>query len=134
MTTDTDATPDSTEATQAPARLFMVNIDCPDPRALAAFYAKLLGWETTHSEDEYAMIVGDGGSIGFGRVENFRVPSWPDTTGSKQFHLDLGVQDLAVAEQLCLELGATVPDHQPGERWRVLIDPAGHPFCLAASS
>jgi hypothetical protein len=23
------------------------------------------------------------------------------------------------------------PDHQPGgDRWRVLLDPAGHPFCL----
>jgi hypothetical protein len=23
-----------------------------------------------------------------------------------------------------------VPDEQPGETWRVLLDPAGHPFCL----
>ena len=30
-----------------------------------------------------------------------------------------------------LKLGATRPDHQPGgDRWRVLLDPAGHPFCL----
>ncbi|MFI7667472.1 VOC family protein [Nocardia sp. NPDC049526] len=28
-------------------------------------------------------------------------------------------------------LGATVPEHQPaGARARVVIDPAGHPFCL----
>ncbi|MFE4255630.1 VOC family protein [Streptomyces sp. NPDC056910] len=30
-----------------------------------------------------------------------------------------------------LELGASKPDQQPNEdRYRVLADPAGHPFCL----
>ncbi|GHB67583.1 hypothetical protein GCM10010347_42100 [Streptomyces cirratus] len=30
-----------------------------------------------------------------------------------------------------LELGAGKSDHQPHEdRWRVLTDPAGHPFCI----
>lgn len=27
-------------------------------------------------------------------------------------------------------LGATVAEHQPQDNVRVLIDPAGHPFCL----
>ncbi|WP_308426101.1 VOC family protein [Nocardia rhizosphaerihabitans] len=40
----------------------------------------------------------------------------------------LRVDDLDQAEPRLLELGAT---NQPAEhRWRVLIDPAGHPFCL----
>lgn len=44
-------------------------------------------------------------------------------------HLDLQVGDLesAVAEAA---LGATVAGHPPQEHVRVLIDPAGHPFCL----
>ena len=29
-----------------------------------------------------------------------------------------------------LELGAELPEHQPQENVRVLLDPAGHPFCL----
>ena len=29
-----------------------------------------------------------------------------------------------------VELGATLADPQPGETWTVVIDPAGHPFCL----
>ncbi|PZG03552.1 hypothetical protein C1I95_33755 [Micromonospora craterilacus] len=30
-----------------------------------------------------------------------------------------------------LKLGAAKPEHQPGgDRFRVLTDPAGHPFCL----
>ena len=32
----------------------------------------------------------------------------------------------------CLELGAGKPGFQPGgDRWTVLTDPSGHPFCLA---
>ena len=41
------------------------------------------------------------------------------------------VDDIAAAETACVQLGATRPDHQPGgDRWRVMLDPAGHPFCL----
>ncbi|WP_307802408.1 VOC family protein [Cellulomonas fengjieae] len=29
-----------------------------------------------------------------------------------------------------LALGAQLADPQPDERWRVLLDPAGHPFCI----
>ena len=126
-------TTSATSAGTSTATLYMVNIDCPDPRALAAFYGSLLGWETTHSQDEYAMITNGETSIGFGKVEPYTPPSWPDSSGSKQFHLDLGVPDLAAAEQTCRDLGATVPDSQPGgDRWRVLLDPAGHPFCLTS--
>ena len=114
------------------ARLAMVNIDCADPRELAAFYAQVLGWQVTHDEEEYAMITGEGTALGFGRVDGYTPPAWPDRSGVKQFHLDLSVQDLAAAETACRQLGATVPDFQPGEdRWRVLLDPAGHPFCLS---
>jgi len=49
----------------------------------------------------------------------------------KQIHLELAVQDLETAEAEALALGATRPDQQPNpEHWRVLIDPAGHPFCI----
>jgi catechol 2,3-dioxygenase-like lactoylglutathione lyase family enzyme len=109
----------------------MVNLDCRDPGALAAFYAEILGWEVTYSEGDYAMITGAGTSIGFGRVEGYEPPAWPDTASPKRYHLDLQVEDLASAEQACLELGARAPHFQPGaQRWHVLLDPAGHPFCL----
>jgi catechol 2,3-dioxygenase-like lactoylglutathione lyase family enzyme len=116
----------------ATARLLMVNIDCPDPHALVAFYRDLLGWDVAHDEDEYGMITQDATAIGFGRIQPYTPPPWPDPDGSKQFHLDLAVDDIPAAERRARELGATVPDHQPGERWRVLLDPAGHPFCLTA--
>jgi hypothetical protein len=48
----------------------------------------------------------------------------------KQFHLDLKVDDIPAAEQAAVALGATAPERQPGETWRVLLDPDGHPFCM----
>ncbi|MFC0007587.1 VOC family protein [Micromonospora siamensis] len=115
----------------APADLIMVNLDSSDPAAHAAFYADALGWEVTHSEAEYAMITKDGTSIGFGLVPDYRPPAWPDTAGAKRYHLDLYVDDLAEAQERFVAAGASRPEHQPGgDRWVVLIDPIGQPFCI----
>ena len=115
------------------ATLFMINLDAAEPGRLASFYAQVLGWEVLHDEVDYAMI-GDGStSIGFGRVPGYTAPGWPDESAPKRFHLDLYVDDLDKAEEQALALGATKPAEQPTpDRWRVLLDPAGHPFdiCL----
>lgn len=113
------------------ADLIMVNLDSPDPRAQAEFYQQMLGWEVTHSTDEYAMISNGSSSIGFGRVAAYEPPAWPDTTAKKRFHLDFSVDDLDKAEERLVAAGASRPDFQPGgEKWRVLTDPAGQPFCI----
>ena len=112
------------------ARLAMFTIDCDDPAAAAAFYSALLGMEIAHSSDAYAMLSGDGPALGFGRVEGYEPPEWPNPNGSKQFHLDLAVDDIAIAEARAVDLGAKLADPQPGDTWRVLLDPTGHPFCL----
>ncbi|MEU1812555.1 VOC family protein [Micromonospora aurantiaca (nom. illeg.)] len=115
----------------AHADIAMISIDSSDPAAHAAFYAKALGWEITHSEAEYAMIVKDGPAIGFGLVPGYTPPAWPDESGDKRYHLDLYVDDVAVAEKALVAAGATRPEFQPGgERWTVLLDPIGQPFCL----
>ena len=111
--------------------LAMVNLDSSDPAAHAAFYHRVLGWEVTHSQPEYAMISGGGAAIGFGLVEGYRPPSWPDSGGGKRYHLDVYVDDLALAEKEFVAAGATKPAFQPGDgRWVVLIDPIGQPFCI----
>lgn len=109
----------------------MVQIDAPDAPALAHFYADLLGLDVLAEGEGYAMIGGDGTtSIGFGSVADYAPPAWPDS-GRKQFHLDLAAADPADAVRRAVELGATRPDDQPGgDRWTVLLDPAGHPFCV----
>ncbi|MGD9959175.1 VOC family protein [Nocardioides sp.] len=112
------------------ARLAMVTLDCADPEESARFWSGLLGWEIAHAERDYAMLTGPDHALGFGRVEDYVPPAWPNEHGSKQFHFDLAVADLDEAERRAVELGATRPEDQPGETWRVLLDPAGHPFCL----
>ncbi|MFE3291983.1 VOC family protein [Rhodococcus sp. NPDC059234] len=119
--------------TNETVRLAMVTIDCDDASALAAFYAELLGWSVVHDDGATAMIAdGAGPSLGFGHVDGYTRPEWPDTQGRKQFHLDLDVEDIGGAERRALTIGAVRPEFQPGgDKWRVLLDPAGHPFCLA---
>jgi hypothetical protein len=54
---------------------------------------------------------------------------------ARRFHLDFYVDDLVPAEAAAQALGALTPQFQPGgQRWRVLTDPAGHPFCLCVRS
>lgn len=112
------------------ARLAMITLDCADPEASARFWSALLGWEVAHAERDYAMLTGPSHALGFGRVEEYVAPGWPNENGSKQFHFDLAVEDVEATERAAVELGATVAEPQPGETWRVLLDPAGHPFCL----
>lgn len=131
MSTDDTTKTSTTDSTTTPAaRLAMVTLDCADPRVEAAFWSAMLGWDVAAVEDEYAMLTGPTSALGFGRVPDYQPPTWPDTGGTKQFHFDLAVDDIPTAEARAVQLGASVPEDQPGETWRVLLDPAGHPFCL----
>ncbi|WP_439659257.1 VOC family protein [Lentzea sp. HUAS TT2] len=117
------------------AELRGVTLDCADPRELAGFYGALTGMRELFSADGFvALTNGSGCDLGFQRVDGYRAPQWPGQDVPQQFHLDLRADDLDATEELALGLGATKPDRQPGDgRWRVLLDPAGHPFCLTAS-
>ncbi|MFF4502705.1 VOC family protein [Streptomyces sp. NPDC001401] len=114
-------------------KLTAVTLDCPDPEALVAFYRQATGFELhPKSNGDFAGLnCDDGLFIGFQRVDGYQAPRWPDQTVPQQFHLDFEVDDLDEAEAVLLALGADKPEYQPGgDRWRVLADPAGHPFCL----
>ncbi len=105
-------------------------IDCPDPGALARFYAAMLDW-TVEVDDDWADIRGaDGGRLSFQQVSDYTPPDWPGQKLPQQMHLDVYVDDLDTAEAAVLELGATKHEHQPGTTFRVFLDPVGHPFCL----
>ena len=112
------------------AHLFAVTVDCPDPFELARFYQAFAGGEVASSNDDFVTLSGGGVRIDFQRVAN-RAARWPDDDAPRRVHLDFRVDDLERAEEELLRLGATVAGHQPGgRRFRVLFDPAGHPFCL----
>lgn len=119
----------------AVAAVAMTTLDCAEAGPEARFWSELLGWEVVAEGEGYAMLSGPYGQrLGFGEVPGYQPPSWPDEGGRKQFHLDLAVDDLDAAQQRAVELGARPVDPQPGDTWRVLLDPAGHPFCLTSSA
>ncbi|GII96085.1 VOC family protein [Sinosporangium siamense] len=124
----------STETTIAPAiRLLSVDFDCPDPAELARFYGEALGLPVVYSSDDFVLLGREGSpGLGFIRVAGYRPPTWPDPSQGKQAHMELGVDDLEAAQARMLALGAVEPPVQPHpEQRRVLLDPAGHPFCLS---
>jgi hypothetical protein len=116
----------------APARLAAVALDCSDPRPLAEFWASLTGGEIVMSTDDHCIIRTDTLYLAAVRVPRHQRPSWPDGPVPKQIHLDLAVADLDAAVAEAVRLGAEQSPQQPHPtRWRVLLDPAGHPFCLS---
>jgi len=116
--------------------LCAVTLDCADPMALHTFYQRATGLATAQGsgEDFAGLRSQDGFFIGFQRVEQYQPPVWPGQITPQQLHLDFEVDDLDAAEGVLLRLGAQRPDAPSGgEWWRVLLDPAGHPFCLTSS-
>lgn len=108
-------------------------LDCPDAAALANFYGVMLDWKIDTS-DGWADIRADNGNcISFQQVDDFRAPVWPGQEHPQQMHLDVIVDDLDEGEKAVLGLGATKHAHQPGQTFRVFLDPAGHPFCLCVN-
>jgi hypothetical protein len=107
-----------------------VMLDCPDAKAMSAFYAKLLSKPVTYEGDGIAMIGEDGAQpVMFQQITEYHPPRWPDPAHPQQLHLDVTVIDVDVAEAAVLKLGATSLSFG-GVNWRVYADPAGKPFCL----
>ena len=112
-------------------RLGAVTLDCEDPGTLARFWASLLEGEVVVDMDTFAAVKLPGLWITAHRVEDHRRVTWPEGDVAKQIHLDLAVDDLAATAARAIEPGASLADVQPAaDRYLVLIDPAGHPFCL----
>lgn len=117
------------------ARFPVVAIDCPDPATLARFYGAILDWPVDVDDDGgWADIrhPDNTAMISFQRVADYQPPDWPRQDVPQQMHLDVEVDDLDEGEAAVVALGAVRHDHQPGETFRVFLDPAGHPFCLCA--
>jgi len=110
-------------------QLSTIVIDCPEPLVLARFYSELLGLPITHQDDDW-VDVGDGQPrLAFQLAPDHQAPRWPDPAHPQQFHLEVRVEDVELAEKGVLAIGATrLPGG--GEEFRVYADPAGHPFCL----
>lgn len=113
-----------------------VVLDTDKADELSAFYERLLGW-TRYPGEEYTVLVGPRQPgiptwITIQQVDEYVPPVWPATLGEQQqmAHLDFHVKDLEAGVQHALACGATLSDMQFDDRWRVMRDPAGHPFCI----
>ena len=122
-----------------------VTIGAPAPRDLAAFYARLLGWPVTATDpprpgmppdDGWAQLRPppgqEGPTLNFEYEAKFTRPVWPAADGAQNAtqHLDIAVGDLDETVSWALAAGAIYAEFQPQDDVRVMLDPAGHPFCL----
>jgi hypothetical protein len=109
-------------------------LDAPDVGVLARFYSELRGWPIwQENEHDAALDLGEGVAyLAIQHNPDYVRPVWPAAPGSQQMmiHLDFEVTDLEAETARAVRLGAQLPEHQPQENVRVLLDPAGHPFCL----
>lgn len=136
-------------STRATTRFRGPVLDARDAVQLARFYAALLEWTIVdeHAGDDgsWALITSPEGDLKmeFQGLPDYTPPTWPNAAGQQQMmmHLDIAVGVLGgdgdprsrffeVVDH-AVSLGARVAEHQPQEdRLTVLLDPAGHPFCL----
>lgn len=130
MDTQTDTT---TTAETPTATLAMVNLDAAQTKPMADFWSAVLGWPIVYLDENYAMLTGPSHALGIGAIPDYQPPAWPND-GRKQYHFDLAVEDVDAAAARFVGLGAERPAEQPGETWVVLLDPAGHPFCLTSAA
>ena len=110
-----------------------ITIDCAleDVEVLMDFYSKLTGFNAEPlSEDFMPTMQGDHIAISFQSVEGYQRPTFPTEERGQQIHLDFRVHDLKEAVLFAKSIGAIDAPMQFGDSWHVLMDQAGHPFCL----
>lgn len=116
-------------------KLKAVVLDSGNSEELANFYQKLLGWTKRFHFREWIIISSDtseGMQLTFQEISNYEKPVWPAMEGQQQqmMHMDFYVDNLDDAVKHAVSCGAELSKVQFGDLWRVMLDPAGHPFCL----
>lgn len=119
-------------------KMYSFTVDCTEPYELAKFYASLLNWDIAFHNEEWACIGAPGTAQGaypgitFQRNPAYQPPVWPEEPEAQQqmAHLDFAVNDLEKAVEAAVACGASAASAQFSDDWRVMLDPAGHPFCL----
>jgi predicted enzyme related to lactoylglutathione lyase len=115
-----------------------VCLDGADAEEMAAFYGRLLGWEISSGGGDWIQMADPDGGVGlnFQAEDWYERPIWPEQPGeqSKMLHFEIEVDDLEAAVSHAEAAGARMATNQPRDRdpakLRVMLDPAGHPFCL----
>lgn len=123
-------------------------IDATEPRALAEFYRRFLGYYYRNGDDppvaggtddaDWLVLVDSNGTrrLAFQLVDELPATTWPSPKVPMQMHVDFTVADTDELERQrvrAAELGANLVldrSDDPDEPLYVLADPSGHPFCV----
>jgi hypothetical protein len=118
-------------------------LDCDNPVELAHFYSKITGLKIQPFDEgetaetcEWLELWDEKNrtKMAFQKIENYVKPTWPTGNLPQQAHMDFHAKDLDIAEKQMFEIGAVKAEFQPKpHRFRVYLDPAGHPFCIVQS-
>jgi catechol 2,3-dioxygenase-like lactoylglutathione lyase family enzyme len=131
------------------ARIGNITFACENPRALAEFWAAVLGYEIEQFPQEFVDTLRAHG-VGEAELENEVAARDPTGSGPRLYfqrkektrtatapiHLDINVEDHEAELQRLLGLGATLVETRTrrvgpiSETWTVMRDPEGNPFCL----
>jgi predicted enzyme related to lactoylglutathione lyase len=109
--------------------------DSADLASESRFWGEILNGTVKVYERFHMVFVDEKPVLGIQLAPNHVPPDWPDGT-QQQVHLDLWVDDVEVAHNEVVSLGAKLlkpaEDETPGavDNYQVYADPAGHPFCI----
>jgi hypothetical protein len=108
-------------------RLDEVVIDCHDTMTLAVFWQGVLGGEIVRQSREWVALHPPSGiTVSFQEVPE-------DKAVKNRVHLDVAVDDLAVAAAAAEAIGAGRigrPQPDPVGGFQVMVDPEGNEFCF----
>ena len=133
----------------SPPRIAQTVLDTDDPRTLAEFYRQLFALTYREGDEppppgepdergaDWLVLRNPGGvQLAFQHVDDYAPPTWGSTDRPQMLHLDTvvdSVEQLEDAKDRAVTLGARVGldrTDDPDEPLYVLVDPAGHPFCI----
>jgi hypothetical protein len=128
------ATDIPTSPIPSPIAWVALTIDCPHAEVqerLCHFYSQALGGEVVSGS-----VRARGLLFIFEVIPDYKTPTWPLGETPKQMHFELMVEDLDDAVSKLQGMGATLAEYQRPEDGcvRVMLDPAGHPFCVATTA
>jgi hypothetical protein len=125
------------------AKYVYTALDCANPVELAHFYSKITGFKVQPFDEgetaetcEWLELLDENNhtKMAFQKIEKYCAPTWPDGAIPQQVHMDFHAKDLDISEKQILEIGGRKAGHQVRpHRFRVYLDPAGHPFCIVQS-
>ena len=110
-------------------RIETVSVDANDPKALAAFWADVLGWQLIEEDPDEILLKPAEPAAG-SELLFLRVPEGKSV--KNRLHLDLRPEDQAAEVARVEGLGAKQVDigQGPEVTWVVLADPEGNEFCI----